>query len=363
MHMSVFSKERFFVTTARTQLAKLEALSGCAEMDKYRQCLALIKQAAMPVQAKAVYRAALAVEKILEQKGISDSVALSGRMSALRSLINLYSEGLFELDPEFRRQVENKTKNNTESDTTPNIVADISLAGIDENTIEPANENSANKQAKENLRPLLGLTQTKAQKHSLQFLMEYKPDAEEFSKTQTMSLASAISASENSESFDAIMRSITRSALAEARAYGQDISISYSSEFDDIEQKTASKLQALFLAVCLEIIKSGSKTNHNTRQNRHIVFSGSILSGIKTIKIEWSGEMFSRSQSFNQLVTEFEEIGGNINMGLEHMPSITIICHSGQKNMANQEKSDQHVTNKQEKTDLGLDDSLEINYV
>ena len=373
MPAAPFTQERFFVTTARQQLAVLQAYMDSEDiaipaidagvenhvLDKYLKATALIKSTALPVSARAVYRAAQAVEKTLIQKKQNPNITnfhddYHTRLAALRSLIGLYSEGLFELDPEFKNEINNENKHYENKQATIALDLEITTTEVPANLANNANINedeSSIEQIKQTLKPLIIYSENTNQEKALSSLMAYKPALITENPSNTVLTKSSkptnISAINNREiankqtarSFDDIMRAITGRVLAEARGHGKDISISYHAEFDEIDVPIADTIQALLLACLLSIVKAPSMDSNyhgNTRcksaadksKSQHIVISGLVKTSQKIIEINWDGNQFNRNHRFNHSLSKFEKGGGVLDISDYQNGQIRFICPS-----------------------------------
>jgi len=304
----MYAAERHFVTTAKAQLRLLaQNLSAqhlanthtqteaCLHRD-IQTSIHTIKLAASPVKARAVYRAALLCEDTLKRYPVS-SPKFHTSLNGLKSLVGLYTEGLLEIDPDFKTILLDGTliSKNVEDQTQETDYDEL------QDELLAANENAVN-----TLKPLLKLVNKDRRLNALSFLTSYGQDGEQ-KPTDAKPVQPSIR-------FEALMRQITNRTLGQARAIGKDISISYASEFDVIEKKTALVLQAFLENACLQILKTGLPNNlSGQKRTWQISLTGSRKAQKLAIALTWPG--YALGQALSQTPSNyqsFQALGGTI---------------------------------------------------
>ncbi len=126
----MYRAERQFVTIASEQMLVLETLWGASPSPVSQSkptsqtlpALQMIKDEAMRVEARGVFRAASLCVDIHGRVQASESAKLRGSFAGLKSLIFQYAQGLYEIDPAFkdsvtkRRQTPDRISNNNDAE-------------------------------------------------------------------------------------------------------------------------------------------------------------------------------------------------------------------------------------------------------
>ena len=212
----MYSAERQFVTTAHSQLRLLEQDEHHAH-SVFEDALLQIKNAAGPVKARAIYRGALLCEDVLKRCDTAACLKFQTSLNSLKSLVELYADGLYEIDPSFL-VVEAAT---TEPKNAPKASNKISKGTAPEQMSEHINEQIQveNDNAANVLKPLLHLVKDDKQADALSFLAGVEHQSE-------ITVAAPQPKKRANVRFDSLMRRITNRTLGEARAQAKNISIS-----------------------------------------------------------------------------------------------------------------------------------------
>jgi len=226
----MYVQERNFVKTARAQMDILEtiwsldATAGVQGKANEQTIGALghIKTSAHSVQARGVVRAALLCEDILMRLGANGAQKLRTALVSLQTLIAQYSEGLFEIDPEFLDVLEGNAPSKVAIDT-PNVAI-----------------TSAQEKAAAVLSPLLKFVRKSDSLSALKSLMG-QGDGEQHAFEP------------GTARFDVLMRPVTNLCLSEARLVGKTVSVSYASDFETLGRDIASDIQQFLEHFCLHI--------------------------------------------------------------------------------------------------------------
>jgi len=290
----MYAAERHFVTTAQEHLRQLMSSECDAPMALHE-----IKQKAMPLKARAIYRAALLCEDVLTRSGTSADTKFQVSLARLNKLLGLYENGLFEIDPEFKvLQSEQVTSPATSPVFGPTL----------EKTIEPLD--AANENAVQVLTPLLSLVREDGRKSALKFLTKYDGN--------TSSMLQGAHANKLPEvRFETMMGRITNRVLSEARLNAKGISISYAADFDSVDASLAKPLQILLEQICLGIIRVGlideRGANNDPKRVWQISVTGKGQGQTNLISVSWPGYALSgvEQAGLTEALANFKTIGGH----------------------------------------------------
>ena len=292
----MFSAERHFVKTAHDQMQILESYFGAESLpgisggdDKpISKAFAQIKDSACTVQARGVYRAAALCEDIFCRLGTDSAAKIGTVLLGLKTLIAQYSEGLFEIDPEFIAILENGSA----------IDESVPEAGM--GTLEQAQQNAA-----ETLKPLLRLVKSDSKLSALGQLM----DGVKNHKAQARGLVS----------LEALMRPVTNLTLSEARYNGKNVSLSYAADFDDLEADIADYIQNFLEILCLNIVSNGTAENAS-----QISLTGQRQEQNMKFTVMWHGRNIAQSAQtqshFRRAIKALSLEGGSIKF---HEPALS----------------------------------------
>ena len=267
----MYIAERHFVTTAKAQLRLLVRMDDAVNMmthGEIKTAIHSIKLAARPVKARAVYRAALLCEDVLNRNPIT-STNFQTSLRSLKTLVNLYADGLLEIDPDFKSVLLDGTI--TQNIATPERAHEIQDAQI-----------AANENAVKTLTPLLKFVRSKGTSDALEILTKYNQNLSSNEDTPKLLRPSV--------QFEAMMRQVTNQTLSTARAQSKDVSISYASDFETIAQTTAAPLKFLLENTCLEIVKNSLPETTNTQKRTwQISLTGHKKNKNLEISLTWPG--------------------------------------------------------------------------
>ena len=289
----MYSAERHFVATAHAQLRLIASTNGQSEGEKqpaFDIAISQIKQAAAPVKARAVYRAALLCEDVLKRYSASN-IKFRTALARLNSLVALYTEGLLEIDPEFKPILNGDAPKNTASPA--------------QTFEEPPTERlkAANQNAADVLRPLLRLVKDEGQAGALAFISGYNAQASSKPNAQRANVR-----------FDTIMRQVTNGALGVARAKAKNVSISYGADFETLDASIALDMQTLLRATCAEIVRTGLVVSgdlvSSLTRNWRISLTGKTRGQSLEIKLEWHGQALP--QFTPQSLQALQNLGGQM---------------------------------------------------
>ncbi len=294
----MYRAERQFVTIASEQMLVLETLWGVSPLpvseggSKAQTVPALqtIKDEAMGVEARGVYRAASLCVDIYGRIQVSNSAKLRGSLAGLKSLIFQYAQGLYEIDPEFKDSL-------TKPHQTPEHIHHNNPPEVE--TICSQGRHAI---AAFNLKPLLQFSKNNAQRKALESLIALptQPKVQE-----QMPISAQVK-------FENVMRPISNLILSEARNCEKKISISYASNFEELSLKTANYIQECLEVLCLNIVLAGVG-NANTQ----ICITGSRDERTYAFTVNWSGfsveESVQTNTHFKNMQANLIEQGGEIN--------------------------------------------------
>jgi len=291
----MYTAERHFVTTAQEHLRQLMN-SGCDA----RAALSGIKRKAMPLKARAIYRAALLCEDVLARSGASSDTKFQISLARLHTLLGLYENGLFEIDPEFKAM---------QSEPAP------AASPISDKVMAPL---AANENAAQVLMPLLRLVREDGPKSALEFLTQYDGNHPSVLQDAPVNKPSELR-------FETMMGRITNRVLSEARLNAKGISISYAADFDSIDGSVAKPLQDMLEQICLGIVRvglvnefnadptnTGPSVSNDQKRVWQISVTGKGQGQTNLISVSWPGYALAKKQhaALSEAVASFQAIGG-----------------------------------------------------
>ncbi len=284
----MYSAERNFVATAHAQLLVLDD-DGQDAHTHFPAAIEQIKQAAAPVKARAIYRAALLCEDVLKRSSSATDVNFRNSVMRLNSLVKSYADGLYEIDPEFKQIT-----------LDPSVISEThSAQDLSSGDLQAANENAAKV-----LQPLLRLVKDDGRTKALKLLANFSTQSETKSR-------------QTSVRFDAVMRQITNRALGEARARAKIVSISYAADFDIIDASIMPGVRTYLQEVCLEIVRDGLVVGGDLAASLHRAWQISITGETQgqnlAFSISWPGQEISEICKIIQLNKEMKDLGGKVN--------------------------------------------------
>lgn len=298
----MYSAERQFVTTAHSQLRLLEQDEHHAH-PVFEDALLQIKNAAGPVKARAIYRGALLCEDVLKRCDTAACLKFQTSLNSLKSLVELYADGLYEIDPSFLV---------VEAATTEPKNAPIASNGTsDETAPEHMNEHitAENENAASLLKPLLHLVKDDKQAGALSFLAGVEHQSEITVTAPQPKLRSNVR-------FDSLMRRITNRTLGEARAQAKNISISYAADFETVDTSISADLQGFLQATCLEIVRCGLVVNGDLAASINRTWQISITGETRgqelSISLSWLGEQLLDFSSSGKGETLLQSLNGKL---------------------------------------------------
>ncbi len=247
----------------------------------FEDAVCQIKTAASAVKARAIYRAALLCEDVLKRCENVAHVNFQTSLRRLKNLVELYADGLYEIDPSYL-VVE-------ASSAHPKINQD----GLKKPALEKLDKTRPSKIKTENetavsvLKPLMHFVKDKKQAGALYFLAGIDSQLDKAELPQASNQPSSVR-------FDNLMRRITNYTLREARALAKNISISYAADFEKIDTSISSNLEKYLQSICLEIIRNGLVINGDLAAsiNRtwQISLSGETQGDKLHITLSWQGQ-------------------------------------------------------------------------
>ena len=274
----MYSAERQFVTTAHSQL-RLLGQDALHPHQIFEDALCQIKNAAGPVKARAIYRAALLCEDVLKRCDTATSIKFQTSLNSLKSLVELYASGLHEIDPGFTSIPPGEDK-----PATPIGLHKTSLEispASKPNQLKADNENAADL-----LKPLLHLATDDKQAKALAFLVGIDQPK--------INVATPRPHTRSNVRFDTLMRRITNRTLGEARAQAKNVSISYAADFEAVDVSISSDLQNFLQATCLEIVRKGLVVNGDLAasisRSWQISITGETQGQELLISLSWPGQ-------------------------------------------------------------------------
>ncbi len=303
----MYVSERDFVITAYAQMQVLqsiwdvecETVVAPPQLKQTGQALDTVKRSASGVMARGVYRSALLCEDILARTG-DDKAALQMGLASLAGLIGSYSDGLIEIDPEFKVLLAGEAR-----DESPDIANPVSARISNDANLRTAQQ--AHQSARENLSPLLSLVKNKGRKQALKTLMQpIKP-----ARTARTSEAGG---ERRTVKFDTLMRPVTNLTLSEARHSGKKVMLSYAADFDTLEMSLAKHVQEFLEILCLNIVAQGISASRPSASQ--ISVTGQALQNMIKVSVNWSGRALERDEAnhkhFFTAISSLHAAGGDI---------------------------------------------------
>ncbi|NNC38786.1 MAG: hypothetical protein EX271_02060 [Acidimicrobiales bacterium] len=293
----MYIDERHFVKTATQEMSFLEQIWGAPRTDdrlnrieKSAQTLDAIKSTAISVQARGVYRAAILCEDVLSRLADDNEPRMIAPLVELKRLINLYADGLFEIDPEFAEIIHNP-------DITVPDTAKANL-GLSE----------AHAKAAQTLQPLVHKVQNDNLRTALKTLMQpVLVEEPETVNQQTMSL-------------DALIQPVSNAVLSEARHCGKIVTVSYAADFDALEFHFAEFMQESLEISCLAILRHGipRPSKNLIGVTPQISLTGQMRAGQLLFSISWMGaeiKLTGNSQlEFRTQLLKLKQKGGTFSI-------------------------------------------------
>jgi len=201
-------------------------------------------------------------------------------LNGLKSLVELYANGLYEIDPGFKLILLGKT-----TSVAGEIPSEVFSKELLEQ-LKAANENAANI-----LHPLLQLVKDDKRANALSFLAGIDPQA---GGDVTTPCPNVPPRTRSNVRFDVLMRRITNHTLGEARALAKNVSISYAADFESVDTSIAASLQNFLQAACLEIVRCGLVVNGDLAASINRTWQISITGETRgqnlSISLSWLGE-------------------------------------------------------------------------
>lgn len=310
----MYSAERHFVKTAYDQMETLDSDGLKTGMGAHLNAidvlpaLGAIKEAALCVEARAVTRAIDICQDIVACTENTDVPELEFNLIGLKSLIGLYADGLFEIDPDFKLVIEGPAP--FVPIETVEAVSEITApeAHTENTDLETVYLEGRHAASVSTLRPLLKLVQDNDNLQALESLMSR-------SVIDTQSLVEAeptpIMVMPHTVKFEALMRLVTNLILSEARHNQKTISVSYAADFEEIGADIAGHIQNFLEILCLSIVANGiSKTT------TQISLTGQERERQYRFSVNWTGKDISKQAKthhfFKQSIAGLRAIGGDI---------------------------------------------------
>ena len=296
----MYRAERQFVTIASEQMLVLETLWGASPLpvsqgkstSQTLPALQAIKDEAIRVEARGVFRAASLCVDIYGRVQASESAKLRGSLAGLKCLIFQYAQGLCEIDPAFKDSI-------TKLRQTPDRISNNNDAEIE--TICSQGRHAI---AAFNLKPLLQFSKNNAHRKALESLIAF-PKQQKIQERPPKS---------KQVKFENLMRPISNLILSEARNCEKQVSISYASNFEELELRTADYIQECLETLCLNIVLAGIG-NANTQ----ISVTGRRTERTYVFTVNWMGysveESVKTNTHFKNMHNDLTGQGGEINFG------------------------------------------------
>jgi len=307
----MYSAERQFVTTAHSQL-RLLGQDALHPHQIFEDALCQIKNAAGPVKARAIYRAALLCEDVLKRCDTATSIKFQTSLNSLKSLVELYASGLHEIDPGFTSIPPGEDKPATPiglHETSLETSLEISPASKP-NQLKADNENAAKL-----LKPLLHLVKDTQQTDALSLLAGFGRHLENTEITPPPTPRSSIR-------FDGLMRRITNRTLGAARAQAKNISISYAADFETVDSSISPHLEGFLQSTCLEIVHNGLVVNGDLAASLNrtwqISITGETRGADLSISLNWQGQQlldFGKSGENGKGKEKLQNLDGKLSVG------------------------------------------------
>lgn len=272
----MFSAERIFVTDCADALSRVEVLwrhadSEAADLNRLRETKALlidIREGALPLQARAIYHSAG-----LTMDALNNPDRFSSNFHVLSRLIGQYTDGLNEIDPDYRADVQDGYEH-------VNAAAPVQNAAVPaQNAPAPAKDESlkaAQTRAANVLSSLIHFAPNPDHRKALSRLagvepapdldaapaleVEIRPQSKIEPKTEPKDTAAPVETAESWVSFEDIMRPLTHTILACARQTGKQVSVSYAGEATRISAAQADVLQRTLTDIGLMSVRHSVET-------------------------------------------------------------------------------------------------------
>lgn len=303
----MYSAERHFVTTAHAQLHLLasdDVTDSVSKQPSFEIAIGKIKQAAGPVKARAVYRAALLCEDVFKRCGSATDMKFRTALARLNSLVGLYADGLFEIDPEFKAVLNGKKPKDTHK------IAQNSVPEIPTEQLIAANQNAAAV-----LLPLLRLVKDDKRTDALTFISGYKQCSKAGQVKPELRTQHLMSVR-----FDSVMRQVTNHTLGSARAQAKNVSISYAADFENLDPSIASHMQTVLKQACLDIVRTGLVVTgdlvSSINRSWQISITGETRGQDLVMTLSWRGQALPGLREKGR--DALQRLGGKINMQPKH---------------------------------------------
>ncbi|HHL43213.1 MAG TPA: hypothetical protein ENJ42_06330 [Hellea balneolensis] len=254
--------ERTFAHTAIQCMERLEHAYGRGE-DKCSDftpvsCLTDIRASARKVKALGIYRACLLCEDIIDREGPAPSTNLLNALLGLKTLISQYTDGLIEIDPDFKPLKTPDTHAAQSRGTNHKAKTDITALA---------------KTRAATLKPLLEFAANDRQKQALSFLLDYTTTPVEADATPKSTI-----------SFERMMQEVSSTTLREARLRRKMISLSYMADFEILPHDNARLARTVLKNLCMVIVQNADKS-HSTQ----ISISGRESGTSTSFSVVWPG--------------------------------------------------------------------------
>lgn len=305
----MYSQERKFVLTANDQMQILEEIWGARpkesinvtipqnEQGRTITALHSIKFAANSVQARGIYRAANFCEAIYTNFESECGPRLRGSLAGLKSLIFQYADGLFEIDPEFKENIQSRqgARILAPVETDPN------------NNLETICLQGKHTQASNVLKPLLSLVKSEGRRNALETLMAFDVKDQEELPVIHVKATPHIAVK-----FENLMGPVTNLVLNEARHNGKQVSISYATDFEELGLSMANRVQEFLENLFLHIVANGVPRKQSTQ----ISLTGQGTESKYVFSVNWRGydlgESSCEDEHFKLGLEKLCSEGGNI---------------------------------------------------
>lgn len=285
----MYIDERHFVKTATQKMDFLEQVWTAGESNGVRDrndqssaALDAIKTTAASVQARGVYRAAVLCEDVLSRLTSDNMPKMKSSLVELQRLINLYADGLFEIDPEFAALLHRP-------DAMPQ--PETHLSEIHANAVAT-------------LSPLVHRVDDIDLRNALKSLM------------QPVSIGTSEKMDRKSMSLDALIQPISNLVLSEARHCGKIVTVSYAADFVELTFDVAQTMQDILEAACLKIVSQGipKPSKAELGATPQISLTGQLRGGNILFSVSWMGSeidgLGNSHDGFNTLAKKLEQRGG-----------------------------------------------------
>ena len=282
----MYIAERNFAQIANSQLAVLAA-NDTQEPSAITHALTQLKQHALPVKARAIFRAALLCEDVLKRCTTPMHPKYQAALSSLMSVTELYIQGLIEIDPDFEEIVSNTKAQSNDSIFVENLDYQLESAKISHN------------HAASTLRPLLKLVKNPDRISALSFLADYT-DQTGIGQNGHNPKAIPTKLGSIDLSFENLMQELSNQILAVARMSGKNISVSYGADFEGVARATAKRLKEALEIICNEIVREGLIINGDLAASMQRTWQISITGKSQALAhlfiIDWNGQPLTNDQ-------------------------------------------------------------------